>query len=253
MYDTHCHLNDKKYENNLSQIITNYEQNGIEKVICVGFDFESSVLAQKIAKENSSVYFSVGIHPENVADYDEQKLIALLDSDDKKMVALGEIGLDYHYTQDNKEKQKEVFVKQIKLAKKYKLPIIVHCRDAYGDCLEILKENAPYQYGGVMHCFGGSTEWAKEVIKLNFKISFAGSVTFNNAKNLQDVAKALDIRYMLVETDSPYLCPKRGIQNEPKYVQDVAIFIAKLKGFDSEQFINIVDKNALNLFQKLKN
>lgn len=249
MYDTHCHLNDKKYEHNLPQIISNYEQSGIQKVICVGFDFESSFLAQKIAHDYDSVYYSVGVHTENLEDYDESKLLALLDKSDSKLVALGEIGLDYYYRQDNKEQQKKVFVQQLELAQKYNLPVIIHCRDAYGDMLEILKKYKPI---GVMHCFSGSLEWAKEILNLGLKISFAGSVTFNNAKNLQATAKELNIKDILVETDSPYLCPIRGQQNEPKYVMDIAKFLADLKGIAYEEFVEQMDKNAVLLFPKLK-
>lgn len=284
MIDSHCHLNDEGYIGEVDSIVSNFESVGVEKVLNIGCDIPSSILAREQAKKYDSVYYSVGYHPEYAEIYNENEFEAFLisclavgenllqcanfdkfkdnlynfDKDsvvdkfgNNKMLAIGEIGLDYHYTKENKEKQIEVFESQIKLAKKYNLPIIIHNREASGDIMEILKRNAPYNKGGIIHCFSASLEWALEVIKLGFYISFSGSVTFNNAKNLQAVALELDEKYLLIETDSPYLTPtpNRGKRNEPMNVVDVARFIANLKNISYEH----IEKCTTDNFNKLFN
>ncbi|MBE5741434.1 MAG: TatD family deoxyribonuclease [Clostridiales bacterium] len=251
MLDTHCHLNDTQYDGEVGHIVDRFLDEGVEKVICVGCDTVSNEKAKQIADTYDSVYYAVGIHPDECMTYDEDKLVRYLDSNDKKLVAIGEIGLDYYHNKENKAKQKEVFVRQIKLAKKYHLPIIIHCRDAYGDMLDILREYAPFDDGAVMHCFSGSVEWANEIIRLGIKISFTGSVTFKNAKNLHEVAKHIPLDTFFFETDSPYLSPEpnRGKRNEPKRVFDVLKFVAELRGLSAGELEKITDINAKNFFK----
>ena len=286
MIDSHCHLNDDRYIGEVNDIVKNFVNAGVEKVLNIGCDIPSSILAREQARIYDSVYYSVGFQPEFVDNYNEiefERLIqeclgcntekthkmsvnaefepknhvfadnfAILDKNGKnKLLAIGEIGLDYYYTKENKELQIKVFESQIKLAKKYNLPILIHNRDASGDILEVLKRNAPFERGGIIHCFSASLEWAREVIKLGFMISFSGSVTFNSAKNLQEVAKSIDEEYLLAETDSPYLTPvpNRGKRNEPINVRDVANFIATLRNVSYDYIDKCTTDNFNRLFQ----
>ena len=267
MIDSHCHLCDEKYDGEIENIIENFKRNGVQKVLNVSASIEDCILTNKLSNCYDNVYYSIGIHPENIENYDEKEFefclrLALglgkketqikefkhnfddvkpvFDSIGKnKLLAIGEIGLDYYWRKDNKEEQIKVFESQIKLAKKYNLPFIVHNRDASGDVLEVLKRNAPYQRTNIIHCFSASKEFAEEVFKLNCIISFSGSVTFNNAVNLQEIARIVPDDKFLVETDSPYLAPVpyRGKRNEPAYVIETASKIANLKN-ESVEYIN---------------
>jgi TatD DNase family protein len=245
MIDTHCHLNDNQYLGEVDQIVNNFLTAGVEKVICVGCCPETNQKALDLANSYESVYCTVGIHPDDCDKFNKQELKSLLEQGNK-IVALGEIGLDYYHNKENKEQQKKVFNEQIELAKEHKLPIVVHCRDAYGDTLEILKQNAPFAYGVVMHCYSGSWEFAQELLKLGVKFSFTGTVTYKNAKNVQEVAKNLPIDSFFFETDSPYLSPTpfRGTRNEPKNVVEIAKFVANLRGVSFEDLVEKTDKNA---------
>ena len=250
MLDSHCHLNDNQYAGEVDQIVNNFLLAGVKKAICVGCDTISNKKAYEIAQKFDSVYYTVGFHPDDCNKYNEQEILEYLNKKDDKLVAIGEIGLDYFHNKDNKEEQKRVFISQIEIAKEHKLPIVVHCRDAYGDTLEILKQYSPFDYGVVMHCYSGSWDFAKELLKLGVKFSFTGTVTYKNAKNVQEVAKNLPIDSFFFETDSPYLTPTpfRGKRNEPKYVIEVAKFVANLRGMDYEELEKITDKNAQNFF-----
>ena len=251
MIDTHCHLNDPKFDGELDTIVANFLASGVDKSICIGCCIESSKDCIAIAEKYENVYCTVGVHPSDCDKYDEQELENMLNSNNKKIVAIGEIGLDYYWSKDDKEKQKQVFESQIKLAIKHKLPIVIHCRDAFGDTLEILQKYTPLKYGAVMHCYSGSLEFANQIIKMGLYISFTGSVTFKNAKNLHNVAKNIPIDKFFFETDSPYLTPEpnRGKRNEPKYVLDVARFVADLRGIPAEDLIKITDETAKKFFK----
>lgn len=251
MIDTHCHLNDPKFDGELDAIVANFLASGVDKAICIGCCIESSKDCIAIAEKYENVYCTVGVHPSDCDKYDEQELENMLNSNNKKIVAIGEIGLDYYWSKDDKEKQKQVFESQIKLAIKHKLPIVIHCRDAFGDTLDILQKYAPLKYGAVMHCYSGSLEFANQIIKMGLHISFTGSVTFKNAKNLHNVAKNIPIDKFFFETDSPYLTPEpnRGKRNEPKYVLDVARFVADLRGISAEDLIKITDETAKKFFK----
>ena len=251
MLDTHCHLNDPKFNGEVSNIVANFLQSGIDKVVCIGCCPESNIDVINLSNQYESIYCAVGVHPSDCDKYNEQELENLLINRNNKLVAVGEIGLDYFYGKDNKEKQKEVFESQIKLAKKYKLPIVIHCRDAFGDALEILQRNAPFTFGAVMHCYSGSLEFANQLLKLGFKFSFTGTVTYKNSLNAQNVVKNLPIDSFFFETDSPYLAPQsvRGTRNEPKNVWEVARFVADLRGMSEEELIRITDNNAKEFFK----
>ena len=239
MIDTHCHLSMALDEegkidyNQIDDILKQMETNGVTHAITIGSNMADSELSVEIAKHYENIYCAIGVHPEEVESFDLDILEDILKQniDSGKLVAVGEIGLDYYWRKDNKEEQIEIFKKQIELAKRYNLPIVVHCRDAYGDVLNILKEYAPFDNGGVIHCYSGSIEWAKEVIKLGFLISFTGVITYPNASNIQEVAKWVDMDKFMVETDSPFLTPVpfRGKKNNPSYVKYTLEYIAKLK------------------------
>lgn len=258
MIDTHCHLSmvldeeGKIDYNQINEILKQMETNGVTYAITIGSNMEDSKLSVEIANKYDNIYCAVGVHPEEVETFDADKLEDLIkiNLNSGKLVAIGEIGLDYYWRKDNKETQIEIFKRQIELAKKYNLPIVVHCRDAYGDVLEILKEYAPFDKGGVIHCYSGSIEWAKEVIKLGFLISFTGVVTYPNANNIQDVAKWVDLDKFMVETDSPFLTPVpfRGKQNNPSYVKCTLEYIAKLKNKEIQEIDKNTTNNAIKLF-----
>ena len=251
MLDTHCHLNDNQFNGEVDQIVNNFLCAGVEKAICVGCDTFSNKKAHEIAQNYDSVYYTVGFHPDDCDKYNEQELLNYINQNDKKLVAIGEIGLDYFHNKDNKQEQKRVFEAQIQLAKQHKLPIVIHCRDAYGDTLEMLKTHAPFEYGAVMHCYSGSWDFAKELLKLGVKFSFTGTVTYKNAKNVQEVAQNLPIDSFFFETDSPYLTPTpyRGKRNEPKYVLEVAKFVANLRNIEYNDLVAITDKTAKTFFK----
>ncbi len=227
---------------------------GVNKAICVAWDIPSSEKASEIAKTYESVYYAVGVHPDNVDEYDAKKLENLIKQgieNKQKLVAVGEIGLDYYRIKDNKEKQKQVFISQIKLANKYHLPIIIHCRDAYGDTMEILKQFAPFKFGAVMHCYSGSLEYANELLKLGIKLSFTGVVTYKNATNVKEVVKNIPLDSFFLETDCPYLAPTphRGERNEPANVLDTAKYVAELREMTLTDLISATDQNATTFFK----
>lgn len=254
MIDTHCHLTESHYKDDLSTVVDNFSSAGIDFVVTIGYNNQNNIEGRDVAHRYNNVYYTIGIHPDECDSYDQAELESLLVNADHKLVAVGEIGLDYYHNKDNKDKQKQVFVQQIELAKKYNLPIVIHCRDAYGDTLDILKKYAPFNGSAVMHCYSGSLEFAKEIIKLGVKLSFTGSVTFKNAHNLHEVAKNIPLDSFFFETDSPYMTPEpfRGKRNEPKNVFLVAEYVANLREIDKDELIKITDHNARN-FYKINN
>ena len=251
LFDTHCHLNSLDLYEEIEAVIERAKEKGVKRFLVVGYDVKTSFLALEIAKKYDFVYAAVGLHPTEIDVSDEEfnKVVALLKED--KVVALGEIGLDYHWVKDKnqQEKQKEYFIKQINIANEYKKPICVHDRESFADCLEILKKNPPL-YGGVMHCYSGPADKINELIKLGMYISFGGPVTFLNGKKPKESAIATPLNKLLIETDSPYLSPHpfRGKRNEPANVLLVAEEIAKLKQISLEELSNITFENANKLF-----
>ncbi len=250
MIDTHCHLNDVQFNNDLDKVINDFFLLGGNAIICVSADFISSIKSKQIADINDNIYYTIGIHPDDCDTYNQSEIEDLILTKSDKLVAIGEIGLDYFHNKSNRAKQIEVFVSQINLAIKYNLPIIIHCREAYNDVLNILKEYYPLKIGVVMHCYSGSLEYAKELIKLGVKISFTGNVTYKNSIKAKEVAKNIPIDSLFFETDAPYLTPEpnRGKRNEPKFVFDTAKFVADLRGVSVEDIIKITDFNAKKFF-----
>lgn len=249
--DVHAHLDNVRYEEDLDTIVKNAKEKCVEKIITAGYDLNSSYVDVEIANSFENVFATVGVHPENVEGLEKnylEKLETLLKN--KKVVAIGEIGLDYHWRKDNQELQKKIFIEQIDLANKLDLPIVVHCRDAVGDTLQILKEHTPKRES-LMHCYGGSVESAKEFIKLGFSFSFGGVVTFKNAKNVQEVVKNIPLEKIMLETDCPYMSPEpyRGKVNEPKNIPIIAEKIADIKNIKIDEVEKNTTKNAEKMFK----
>ena len=249
--DVHAHLDNVRFEEDLDTVVKNAKEKCVEKIITAGYDLNSSYVDVEIANRFENVFACVGVHPENVEGLEKnylEKLETLLKN--KKVVAIGEIGLDYHWRKDNQELQKKIFIEQIDLANKLDLPIVVHCRDAVGDTLQILKEHTPKRES-LMHCYGGSLESAKEFIKLGFSFSFGGVVTFKNAKNVQEVVKNIPLEKIMLETDCPYMSPEpfRGKVNEPKNIPIIAEKIADIKNIKIDEVEKNTTKNAEKLFK----
>ncbi len=251
LIDTHAHLDDKAIYGDLEEILKRAAQAGVEKIVNIGCDWKSSLMSLRLAEKYPQIYATVGVHPHDAKILDnklEESLFELLK--EKRVVALGEIGLDYYRNLSPQECQKKAFRRQIALAKEAGKPIVIHDRDAHGDCLKIVKEEKAGENRGIFHCFSGSWEMAKECLRLGFMISLAGPVTYTNARNLWEVAKNIPLDSLLVETDSPYLSPHphRGKTNEPARVVLVAEKIAQLKGIPFEEVAGETTKNALSIY-----
>ena len=252
IFDTHCHLNSEELYNNIDEVIASAKVVGVDKFLVVGWDIKSSYLAIELANKYPEIYAAIGVHPtdiDGVTDEDFDKLMTHVN--DPKVVAIGEIGLDYHWVKDpeQREKQKQWFIKQINVANLYKKPISIHNREAFGDCLAILKEHKPL-YGGVMHCYSGSVELLKDVLDLGLYIGLDGPLTFTNAKTPKEVCEVVPLDRLVVETDSPYLAPHplRGTVNEPKNIALVIDEIARLKEESKKHIIDVLYKNSCRLF-----
>ncbi|WP_053954862.1 TatD family hydrolase [Inediibacterium massiliense] len=251
LFDSHAHLDDPRFDKDRDEIIKRAQENGISYIVNPGSDFETSVRSIEMAKEYDMVYAAVGVHPHDVKDMDEITLSLLKGLSKKpKVVAIGEIGLDYHYDHSPRDLQREWFRRQIHLAKEVKLPIIIHDREANDDVLRILKEEEAFETGVVLHCYSGSAELARQYIKLGAYISIAGPVTFNNARKTVEVVESIPLEYLFVETDSPYLTPVpyRGKRNEMSYVKYVAEKVANIKGISIEEVAHQTTENAKKFF-----
>ncbi len=243
LIDTHCHLSCDDY-NNLDDIINEFD--GI--MIASGCDLKTNKEVIELVNKYDNVYGTLGIHPEEIENFKESDLKFIEDNlNNKKIVGIGEIGLDYYWVKDNKEQQKELFIKQLDIAKKYNKAIIVHSREAIQDTYDILKK---YNLKGSIHCFNSSLEMAREFIKIGYKIGVGGVLTFKNSKKLQEIVKDIDLNHILLETDSPYLTPEpyRGQKNKPSNVYYVALKLAELKNLSIEDIINQTGQNALKEF-----
>ena len=251
LIDAHAHLIDEKFEGEVEKIINNAQEAGVTKIINIGYNKETSQKAIELAEKYDFIYATIGLHPEELETERDITFIKEM-SKNKKVVAIGEVGLDYHYEGFDKNLQKEIFVNQIKLANELKLPVVIHSRDADMEMLEILKNNK-IENGFVMHCFSSSVEVLKELLKLDAYISLAGPVTFKNARSLIDVAKLIPIEKIMVETDCPYMAPEpyRGKRNEPALVVNTAKKISEIREMNFEEFAQITVENTKR-FYKIK-
>lgn len=248
-FDTHTHLDDERFDEDREQVVQSICDAGVSLAVNIGADMESSEKSIAIAKQYDFIYAAVGVHPhdaEQMTDADIARLEKMTSFE--KVVAIGEIGLDYYYDNSPRELQKKWFLRQIELAKKLNLPYIVHDRDAHADCMQIIKESGYFR--GVMHCYSGSPEMAQELLKLGFYISFAGPVTFKNGKKAKEAAKVIPMDRLLIETDSPYLTPEphRGKRNDSSYVPYVAKEIAAIKGLTEEETARLTLENGKRFF-----
>ena len=244
--DTHCHIY-KEYYESIDNVLENAKDVGINRVINNGCDNKSNKEVLELIDKYPNMYGAIGIHPENVETYTEDDIKYIEDNLKKpKIVAIGEIGLDYHYTKDNKEKQIILFERQLKIAEKYHIPVIIHSREATEDTINCLKK---YNITGVIHSFSGSLETAKIYIKMGFILGINGVITFKNSK-LKEVIKEIDLENIIFETDSPYLTPEpfRGQKNEPARIINIAEFICNLKNIDKSQASIITNENIKRVF-----
>ncbi len=251
MIDSHCHLTDDRYD--ADAVIGAFDRDGLEAVVTVGYDTASSVAAVRLAEKHGRVFASVGVHPSELSHESDFDGITRLLSH-PKVVAYGEIGLDYHWNEPDREVQKKKFIEQLEIASASRLPVIIHSRECDGDMFPILKRYAPKLGGGVvMHCFSSSAEIAAEYVKLGFYISFAGTVTFRNAKK-GDAVRAVPDELLLAETDCPYLAPMphRGETNYPAYVRYTIEKLAEERGTTFDIVEKITENNAKRLFFKMK-
>ena len=252
LFDTHMHLNAWQFKEDREETIQRAWGAGVKYMVVVGFDHETIPLAIEIAEQNEHIYAAVGWHPVDAIDMTEKELTWIEElSEHPKVVALGEMGLDYHWDKSPKDVQKEVFRKQIRLAKKLDMPIIIHNREATEDIIQILKEEDAQSVGGIMHCYNDSVQYVQACLDMNFYISLGGPVTFKNAPLPKEVAKEVPLDRLLIETDAPYLAPhpNRGKRNEPAYVRLVAEKIAELRETSLEEIAQQTTENALRLFR----
>lgn len=251
IFDTHCHFNHDDFYLHVDQYLKEAKENNVSRFLVVGYDKESSLRAVKLAEQHEEMYAAVGFHPTeiDITEEDFQIVIDLLNH--PKVVAIGEIGLDYHWVKDlsQREKQKKYFIRQIEIANRFNKPIVVHNRDAMQDCFDILKEHRVNK-GGIMHCYSGSVEMAIELIKLDFMIGLGGPVTFLNAKTPKEVAKIIPLQSLVLETDAPYLAPHpyRGQTNRPMYITLVLEEISKIRNMTSTELAKITYENACRMF-----
>ncbi len=251
LFDTHVHLNAEQFNEDVEEVMERAKEAGVEYMVVVGFDRPTINRALELVEKYDFLYASVGWHPVDAIDMEEEDLQWIEElASHPKVVAIGEMGLDYHWDKSPKSVQQEVFRKQIQLAKRVNLPIIIHNREATQDIVDILREENAQEVGGIMHCFSGSAEVAQQCIDMNFYISLGGPVTFKNAKKPKEVAREIPLDNMLVETDCPFLAPHpyRGKRNEPAYVRLVAQQIAEIKEISVEEVEEITTENAKRLF-----
>lgn len=248
IFDTHSHYDDEKFSPDREMLISTLQSQGVSNVVSCGCDIETTRFNFDLAQTYDFMYFAAGFHPECLegASLKDLELIKKF-AQNKKCVAIGEIGLDYHWMSSTKEVQKEFFTAQIELAADLDLPVIVHDREAHGDTLDILKATKPK---GVVHCFSGSKEMAREIIRLGMYIGLNGVVTFNNARKSLEVVKDIPLDRLVLETDCPYLAPvpHRGKRNDSSLIPFIAEKIAALLEMDTQELLNITNKNAKKLY-----
>lgn len=251
LFDTHCHLYDTVYDADRPAVLERARAAGIGRMLCPATDRQSSEACVELARHYDGIYAAVGIHPQEAGRVQPGDIEAIrrMAEQEPSVVAIGEVGLDYHYDTPARDTQKEIFIEMIGLARDLDLPIDIHDREAHGDTMEILR-----QYGkglrGVFHCYSGSLEMTTELIRMGFYFGFTGTVVFPNSKRAKQVASRIPMERILIETDSPYLTPPpyRGRRNEPAYVRYVAEEIARLRGLDVEYVISQTTANGLQVF-----
>lgn len=250
IWDTHAHLDDKRFQGDFAATLERARQAGVTRILNPGYDVDSSRRSVELAQRYPFIFAAVGIHPHDAEGVTQETWDTLLKlAKEQKVVAWGEIGLDYYRDLSPRPLQEDAFIQQIELANALRLPIIIHNRDAHQDVYRIVKENPP-KYRGVLHVYSGSWEMAKEWLNLGFYLSFGGPLTYKNARQAVEVAENIPLDKFMVETDSPYLTPEpyRGRRNEPAYVKNVVEKLAEIKGLSGEEIAASAMKNAAGLF-----
>lgn len=250
LVDTHAHIDDAKYDEDRDEMVARAKEYGVTRIITMGDTMASSLNAIKLAEKYDGVYAGAGVHP--------QEALSLIPSDydtlaqwmtNPKVKVLGEIGLDYYYENASREKQQEIFIRQLDVARQMHMPVSIHDRDAHGDTMAILKKEGKGITGSI-HCFSGSYEMAKELLKMGWFLGVDGPLTFKNAAKLPEIIAKIPLERLLLETDSPYLAPvpKRGKRNEPAYVKYIAEKVAEVRGISFEEVASQTTQNAINVF-----
>jgi TatD DNase family protein len=253
LIDTHAHLDSSQFNQDREEVIQNCIRNEINYIIDPAVNYESCKAVLELSHRHNPIYCCLGIHPHDAKEMSDEIMAGIEDMlKEEKVVAIGEIGLDYHYNFSPKEKQKEVFREFLKLAKKHKLPVVIHSRESDSDMINILESEMDESLTGQMHCFSSNYDIAQKILKFNFYISFTGSITFSN--RLNDVVESIPIERLLLETDSPYMSPvpHRGKRNDPTRLVHVVKKISEIKGLSENEVSEITCKNAINLFNLLK-
>ena len=255
-FETHMHLDDEKFDEDREQIINKIWNEGVTLAINMGCDIESSTKSKEIANNNKFIYAAVGIHPENIPQTEEELWITLekikqIAIQNKKIVAIGEIGLDYYWNKDNKELQKKAFIKQLEIANELSLPVSIHTRDSIDDMIAIIRKLKIEKYG-VLHCCPFNPELVKHSLEEGLYIGIGGTCTFKNSKNARKIIEIIPIDRILIETDSPYLAPEplRGYRNDSSNLKYIVQKIAEFKNMEPEEIANITYENAKRLFFK---
>jgi TatD DNase family protein len=252
IFETHAHLDDERYNEDRSEFILGLKAKDIELIVNVGADIQTSKNTIELANKYDFIYGAIGVHPHSAKDLSNDdlnwiKTSASLD----KIVAIGEIGLDYYYDMSEREIQRFWFEQQIQLAKEVRLPIIIHSRDAAKDTMDIVKDSKAEEVGGVVHCFSYSYELAKEYVDMGFYIGVGGVITFNNSKKLKEVVEKIPLEFIVLETDCPYLTPvpHRGKRNSPEYISLIAQKVAEIKSIEYDEVVSATNRNARKLYR----
>lgn len=250
IFESHAHYDSRKYDEDREELLNSMQENGIGTIINVGATWKSVTTVMELAEKYPFIYAALGLHPDEVGDLSEERFEILKSQCQKeKVVAVGEIGLDYYWDNESHDIQKKWFIRQLELARELDLPVIIHSRDAAEDTLKIMKEHAK-GLRGVIHCFSYSKELAEEYVKMGFHIGIGGVVTFKNGKKLKEVAEVVPLERILLETDCPYLAPEpyRGKRNSSLYIPYIAQAIAEIKGITYEEVVAQTEKNGKELF-----
>lgn len=253
IFESHAHYDSRKFDEDREELLNSMQENGVGTIINAGATWKSVTTGLELANQYPFVYAALGLHPDEVGDLNEERFeILKAECQKEKVVAVGEIGLDYYWDNESHDIQKKWFIRQLELARELDLPVIIHSRDAAEDTLKIMKEHAQGMRG-VIHCFSYSKEMAEEYVKLGFYIGVGGVVTFKNGKKLKEVVEAIPIERILLETDSPYLAPEphRGKRNSSLYLPHIAQMIADLKGLSYEEVVAQTERNSRELFHIL--
>ena len=251
LFDTHAHFDDPQFDSDRDEVIKSLADDGVTRVMNIGANMETSKKAIEIANKYDFIYATVGVHPCDTYDMTDEDIerLRIMAKNNPKVRAIGEIGLDYHFDDTKPDIQKEWFIKQLRLAKELNMPVVIHDRDSKGEAIEILKREGISN--GVMHCFSGSAETARELVKMGFMISFTGVLTFKNARRAVEACRSIPIERLMIETDCPYMAPEphRGERNYSGYVKYVARKMTEIKGLSYEETARITMENGLRFYE----